>query len=130
MLLSSPVLVVYAELLLIIQFIYSLEFPDLPSYIQGVNLREVIGQQAFGENHFKDIVAKSLYTLMFWITLRQYVMERRQRPPSSTPTIEDAVQESFRITIGTHHGDGGGLIRFSWATGDELGINILYPKGF
>lgn len=110
MLLSSPVLVVYAELLLIIQFIYSLDFPDLPSYIQGVNLREVIGQQAFGENHFKDIIAKSSYTLMFWITLRQYVMERQKRPVSGTPTIEDAAQESFRITIGTHHGDGTILI--------------------
>jgi len=40
MLRSSPVLVLYAECLLIVQYIYSLEYP-FPEEVDGINLKEI-----------------------------------------------------------------------------------------
>ncbi|CAG7819154.1 unnamed protein product [Allacma fusca] len=99
MLVSSPGLAIYAELLLLAQYVYSLNLTDdeLPVSVSGVDFAE-IGLLKNSKNACVTILIKSLYTMMFWITLRQFVMERKERET----TIEDAAQESFRIiTVST-----------------------------
>ncbi|ODM97774.1 Piezo-type mechanosensitive ion channel component 2 [Orchesella cincta] len=106
MLVSSPGLVFYAEVLLFAQYIYSLNLTDdeLPQNVDGVNLAEIgLVKPTNEELPFHPILVKpnmffqSLYTLMFWVTLRQFVMEKKSR----RAVIEDAAQESFRITVTT-----------------------------
>lgn len=55
MLLSSPVLVIYAEVLLLIQYVYCLDYP-FPEVVDGVNLNEI--GLAKDPNCFKAIVIK------------------------------------------------------------------------
>ena len=59
MLVSSPGLVIYAELLLLAQYIYSLNLTDeeLPSEINGVDLTE-IGLQKKPQSACVDILVK------------------------------------------------------------------------
>ncbi|KAK8785710.1 hypothetical protein V5799_007925 [Amblyomma americanum] len=83
---SSPALVAYAELLLLLQYLYSLDLTDeeLPQKVNAVNLAQV-GLFKYGYNSYQPLAVKILYTIMFWITLRQYV-EHQRMPPA--PGIE------------------------------------------
>lgn len=79
---SSPALVAYAELLLLLQYLYSLDLTDqeLPQQVNAVNLAQV-GLFKYGYNSYQPLAVKMLYTIMFWITLRQYV-EHQRTPPT------------------------------------------------
>lgn len=79
---SSPALVAYAELLLLLQYLYSLDLTDeeLPQQVNAVNLAQV-GLFKYGYNSYQPLAVKMLYTIMFWITLRQYV-EHQRTPPA------------------------------------------------
>ncbi|XP_045785092.1 piezo-type mechanosensitive ion channel component isoform X14 [Maniola jurtina] len=87
MLKTSPVLVFYAMLLLIAQYIYGMDLTEaeLPSNITEVNLRQIGLGRADGEPCV-PLLIKSLFTFMFWVTLRQRVQEMRQRRQSTVIT--------------------------------------------
>ncbi|XP_060599283.1 piezo-type mechanosensitive ion channel component 2-like isoform X3 [Ruditapes philippinarum] len=74
----SPIILIYAMALLIIQFVYGMNLTDneLPKEKDGVNLEEI------GLKKFKypclQLALQVVYTVMFWLTLRQYIRERRQ----------------------------------------------------
>ncbi|XP_038069758.1 piezo-type mechanosensitive ion channel component 1-like isoform X2 [Patiria miniata] len=77
---SSPLLVFYCQGLLLIQFVYGLNLTDdeLPSKIgtkNGVNLTE-IGLMKFQDPCF-PLALQLVYTLMLWLTLRQFLREKR-----------------------------------------------------
>lgn len=93
---SSPALVTYAEILLIFQFIYSLNLTDdeLPTKIGKINLNQV-GFVKHYYNSYRALGIKILYTVVFWLTLRQYIEHQREiarnsqdenvRPPEQLP---------------------------------------------
>ncbi|XP_022080337.1 piezo-type mechanosensitive ion channel component 1-like [Acanthaster planci] len=75
---SSPLLVIYCEGLLLIQFVYGLDLNDseLPSVTKdGINLAE-IGLMKF-MYPCGPLALQLLYTVMLWLTLRQFLRERR-----------------------------------------------------
>ncbi|KAI8491933.1 hypothetical protein Bbelb_303060 [Branchiostoma belcheri] len=77
-LLSSPAFVIYAEVLLVIQFVYGLNLneEELPTKSSsGYNLEE-IGLIKY-QHTCLHLTAKILYTLMFWLTLRQHIWEKK-----------------------------------------------------
>ncbi|XP_075212450.1 piezo type mechanosensitive ion channel component isoform X3 [Lycorma delicatula] len=84
MLRSSPFLVFYAEILLIVQYIYgmNLNSNELPSHIKGFNLKQ-IGFEKLTHFTLKPLLIKTLFTLMFWMTLRQYNQEKWEERNSS-----------------------------------------------
>ncbi|XP_045536669.1 piezo-type mechanosensitive ion channel component isoform X2 [Papilio machaon] len=84
MLKTSPVLVFYAMLLLIAQYIYGMNLyeSELPSNITEVNLRQIGVGRGEGEPCV-PLLIKSLFTCMFWVTLRQRVHELRVRRQSA-----------------------------------------------
>lgn len=105
MLKSSPFVVIYAELLLIAQFIYGMHLPDdiIPTRVatKGISLRQI--------GFIKDpclpcltLLMKSIFTLMFWITLRQLAQERKQQRQSST--LADMVAP-LQVTLGAATAD-------------------------
>ncbi|CAB3377428.1 Hypothetical predicted protein [Cloeon dipterum] len=100
MLRCSPALAVYAQLLLIAQYIYSLDLTneELPEAVDWVNLRQ-IGLIKPDTLPVKPLVVKSLFTLMFWVTLRQYMQERHEAKHSSA--LVGGVAEPFNITVTT-----------------------------
>ncbi|XP_041980305.1 piezo-type mechanosensitive ion channel component isoform X3 [Aricia agestis] len=78
MLKTSPVLVCYAMLLLLAQYIYGMDLleSELPSNITAVNLQQIgLGREA-GEACV-PLLVKSVMACMFWVTLRQRVTELR-----------------------------------------------------
>ncbi|XP_052747026.1 piezo-type mechanosensitive ion channel component [Bicyclus anynana] len=87
MLKTSPVLVCYAMLLLIAQYIYGMNLTEaeLPSNITAVNLRQIGLSRPDGEPCV-PLLIKSLFTFMFWVTLRQRVQEMTQRRQSAAIT--------------------------------------------
>ncbi|XP_022834650.1 piezo-type mechanosensitive ion channel component isoform X2 [Spodoptera litura] len=84
MLKTSPILVCYAMLLLIAQYIYGMNLyeTELPSNITEVNLHQIGLGRVEGEPFF-PLLIKSLFTCMFWVTLRQRIQDIRQRRQSS-----------------------------------------------
>ncbi|XP_072936933.1 piezo-type mechanosensitive ion channel component isoform X3 [Epargyreus clarus] len=86
MLKTSPVLVCYAMLLLLAQYIYGMNLyeTELPSNItvHGVNLSQIGVGRPEGEACV-PLLIKSLFTCMFWVTLRQRVQELRARRQSA-----------------------------------------------
>ncbi|OQR80248.1 piezo-type mechanosensitive ion channel component 2-like, partial [Tropilaelaps mercedesae] len=76
---NSPALVIYAEILLIFQFIYSLDLTDeeLPTHIGKINLNQV-GFVKHGYYSYRALGVKIFYTIVFWLTLRQYVEHKRE----------------------------------------------------
>lgn len=80
----SPFIVTYATLLLIGQFVFNLNLTEdeLPNDINGVEFSQ-IGFTKTGELSSWHLLVKCLYTTMFWITMRQYMAERKQRRRSS-----------------------------------------------
>lgn len=102
MLRSSPFLVFYAWFLLLSAYIYSMDLTEeeLPSSIQGINLAQ-IGFQKVKVLPCNPLLVKCLYTVMFWITLRQYVQERKEARQSSA--LADMVAP-LQVTVGTAAG--------------------------
>ncbi|CAH1388778.1 unnamed protein product [Nezara viridula] len=104
MLRSSPFLVLYAIFLLLAQYIYGMNLTEeeLPQTIQGLNLKQ-IGFEKITHLPVKPLLIKTLFTLMFWITLKQYVIEKREaRNQSAMADIAAPLQ----IGVGTATGLG------------------------
>ncbi|XP_052758554.1 piezo-type mechanosensitive ion channel component [Galleria mellonella] len=99
MLKTSPVLVCYAMLLLLAQYIYGMNLTEaeLPSNITEVNLRQIGLGRSEGEACV-PLLIKSLFTCMFWVTLRQRVQELRQRRQSAVITDMAA---PLQLTVST-----------------------------
>ncbi|CAG9835083.1 unnamed protein product [Diabrotica balteata] len=99
MLMSSPFLVLYALFLLLSTYIYCLRLTDdeLPS---SVDLDEIGFQKPEGPA-FIPLLVKSLYTVMFWITLRQYMHEKMEQ--KQTSALADMVAP-LQVTVGTATG--------------------------
>ncbi|XP_071441072.1 piezo-type mechanosensitive ion channel component [Hetaerina americana] len=97
----SPFLVAYAELLLIAQYVYGMNLTDdeLPPSVEGINLAQ-IGFIKPKYLPFKPILIKSLYTVMFWITLRQYSQERWELKNAAS-TVVGVTAEPFVISVTT-----------------------------
>ncbi|XP_074605429.1 piezo type mechanosensitive ion channel component isoform X3 [Brevipalpus obovatus] len=74
---SSFALVLYAIFLLISQYIFSLDLTDqeLPLKIGNIELQE-IGFKKYHYLSYEPLALKTLFTLMFWITLRQHQEEK------------------------------------------------------
>lgn len=99
MLKTSPVLVLYAMLLLIAQYIYGMNLyeSELPSNITEVNLHQIgLGREA-GEPCV-PLLIKSMFTCMFWVTLRQRIQDIRQRRQSAV--ISD-MAAPLQLTVST-----------------------------
>ncbi|XP_023706983.1 piezo-type mechanosensitive ion channel component isoform X4 [Cryptotermes secundus] len=94
----SPFLVVYAIFLLLAQYIYGMDLTndELPDKVKGVNLRQ-IGFTRTTKLPCEPLFVKSLYTLFFWITLRQFMQERFER--RNTSALED-MAAPLQITVG------------------------------
>lgn len=103
MLRCSPVLVLYAWFLLISAYIYSMNLTEdeLPSKIDGWDMSQ-IGFIRNIEAPYKSLVIKCLYTVMFWITLRQFMKERIEARQSSA--LADMVAP-VQLTVGTATGE-------------------------
>ncbi|CAH1098787.1 unnamed protein product [Psylliodes chrysocephalus] len=98
MLSSSPFLVLYALFLLISAYIYSMNFneAELPTQAQGVDLEEIGFKKPEGPACI-PLLVKSLYTVMFWITLRQYMQEKMEK--RQTSALADMVAP-LQVTVG------------------------------
>ncbi|CAH1368339.1 unnamed protein product [Tenebrio molitor] len=99
MLRSSPFLVIYAWFLLISAYIYSMNLfeNELPSTVQGINLAQ-IGFQKITVLPCNPLLVKCLFTGMFWITLRQYVQERKAERQNNA--LAD-MAAPLQVTVGT-----------------------------
>ncbi|XP_076169043.1 piezo type mechanosensitive ion channel component isoform X2 [Ptiloglossa arizonensis] len=80
----SPFIVFYATVLLLVQYVYSMDLTEdeLPTEINGVKMSEI----GFSKPELLSrwhLVVKCLFISMFWITMRQYTAERTQRRRSS-----------------------------------------------
>ncbi|XP_013133441.1 PREDICTED: piezo-type mechanosensitive ion channel component [Papilio polytes] len=105
MLKTSPVLVFYAMLLLLAQYIYGMNLyeSELPSNITEVNLRQIGVGRGEGEPCV-PLLIKSLFTCMFWVTLRQRVQElrvRRQSAATATATATADLAAPLHLTAST-----------------------------
>ncbi|CAL1685704.1 unnamed protein product [Lasius platythorax] len=81
----SPFIVFYATLLLLGQYVYSMDLNDdeLPRVVSGVEISE-IGFSKADELSRWHLIVKCLFISMFWITMRQYMAERKRQQRSST----------------------------------------------
>ncbi|KAG5890381.1 hypothetical protein JTB14_029746 [Gonioctena quinquepunctata] len=102
MLHSSPFLVTYAWFLLLSAYIYSMDLnnDELPANIDGVDLSE-IGFVKVDVLPCGPLFVKCLYTVMFWVTLRQYMQERAEARQSSA--LADMVAP-LQVSVGTAAG--------------------------
>ncbi|XP_013104296.2 piezo-type mechanosensitive ion channel component isoform X3 [Stomoxys calcitrans] len=87
---SSLFIVIYAELLLIAQYIYGMDLTndELPSkiYITGINLQQ-IGFERPKDNEMQPcvpLIVKTSFLLMFWVTMRQFFKEKTEKRRDST----------------------------------------------
>lgn len=78
---SSPGLVVYAELLLLVQYVYGLQLTD-----DELPLQDPTGTFDYSELGLKKwqfpflhLGAQTLFTWVFWVTLRQHIREKRMK---------------------------------------------------
>ncbi|ALC38217.1 Piezo [Drosophila busckii] len=101
---SSPFIVIYAELLLVAQYIYGMDLnnDELPTKVStaGINLQQ-IGFDRPIENHMRPCVpllVKTAFVLMFWVTSRQFFKEKRDRRRDST--LADIIAP-LQITVGS-----------------------------
>lgn len=83
----SPFVVIYAEFLLIAQYLYcmNLNENELPSHVDttGINLSQ-IGFIRYKTYPCGPLLLKTLFTFTFWLTLRQMKYEDTSRRQSST----------------------------------------------
>ncbi|GFQ76286.1 piezo-type mechanosensitive ion channel component [Trichonephila clavata] len=93
---SSPALVFYAECLLLLQYIFGLNLSEdeLPSK----NVAQ-IGLVKYGDLSYQPLAIKMLYTVMFWITMRQFFEERQQS--NERNIAEGLTLEPFNISYNT-----------------------------
>ncbi|XP_058452791.1 piezo-type mechanosensitive ion channel component isoform X2 [Malaya genurostris] len=100
MLNSSPFLVIYAELLLLAQYLYGMKLTDdeLPSTVNitGINLAQ-IGLIKYRDYPCLPLMIKSLFTTMFWISMRQMIQERQME--RRTSAIAD-LAAPLQVTVG------------------------------
>ncbi|XP_043265377.1 piezo-type mechanosensitive ion channel component [Colletes gigas] len=80
----SPFIVLYATLLLLGQYVYSMDLTDeeLPTEINGIKMSEI----GFSKPDLLSrwhLIVKCLFISMFWITMRQYTAERTLQRRSS-----------------------------------------------
>ncbi|XP_030079262.1 piezo-type mechanosensitive ion channel component isoform X3 [Drosophila hydei] len=99
---SSPFIVLYAELLLVAQYIYGMDLNnnELPTKTAGINLQQ-IGFERPIENHMRPcvpLIVKTAFVLMFWVTSRQFFKEKRDRRRDST--LADIIAP-LQITVGS-----------------------------
>ncbi|KAH8376905.1 hypothetical protein KR093_002071 [Drosophila rubida] len=101
---SSPFIVLYAELLLVAQYIYGMDLnnSELPTRVPtaGINLQQ-IGFERPIENHMRPcvpLIVKTAFVLMFWVTSRQFFKEKRDRRRDST--LADIIAP-LQITVGS-----------------------------
>ncbi|XP_042283733.1 piezo-type mechanosensitive ion channel component 2 isoform X1 [Thunnus maccoyii] len=76
--LSSPFMVAYGNLLIVLQYIYSFE-----------NMEEVSGFFLKKENPFHSLSSKVLCLLSFWLLLRQTLTERREKQKEESAGLSD-----------------------------------------
>lgn len=102
MLATSPFLVVYAWFLLLSAFIYSMNLTEeeLPSKLDNFDLAE-IGFVKVTTYPCAPLFVKSLYTVMFWVTLRQFMQERLEA--KQTSALAD-MAAPLQVTVGTATG--------------------------
>ncbi|XP_026827290.1 piezo-type mechanosensitive ion channel component isoform X4 [Ooceraea biroi] len=95
----SPFIVFYATLLLLGQYVYSMDLTDqeLPTVVSGIEISEIgfIKADKLSRWH---LIVKCLFISMFWITLRQYMTERKQQKRSSA--LKDMVAP-LHISVST-----------------------------
>ncbi|XP_030554837.1 piezo-type mechanosensitive ion channel component isoform X8 [Drosophila novamexicana] len=101
---SSPFIVLYAELLLVAQYIYGMDLnnDELPTKVStaGINLQQ-IGFERPIENQMRPcvpLIVKTAFVLMFWVTSRQFFKEKRDRRRDST--LADIIAP-LQITVGS-----------------------------
>ncbi|XP_055598919.1 piezo-type mechanosensitive ion channel component-like isoform X5 [Uranotaenia lowii] len=108
MLNSSPFLVIYAELLLLAQYVYGMKLTDdeLPSSVNitGINLAQ-IGFIKYRDYPCLPLLIKSSFTTMFWISLRQMIQEKQME--RRTSTIAD-MAAPLQVTVGAATAAGSG----------------------
>ncbi|XP_043794747.1 piezo-type mechanosensitive ion channel component isoform X2 [Apis laboriosa] len=80
----SPFIVFYSMLLVIVQYVYSMDLTEeeLPTQINGIQVSE-IGFIKTDQLSCWHLVVKCLFLSMFWITMRQYTVERSRERRSS-----------------------------------------------
>ncbi|XP_033236593.1 piezo-type mechanosensitive ion channel component isoform X21 [Drosophila pseudoobscura] len=100
---SSPFIVLYAEVLLVAQYIYGMDLNnnELPTKVTtaGINLQQ-IGFERPIENHMRPcvpLIVKTAFVLMFWVTSRQFFKEKRDR---RRDTMADIIAP-LQITVGS-----------------------------
>lgn len=69
---------------------------ELPTQAQGVDLEEIGFKKPEGPACI-PLLVKSLYTVMFWITLRQYMQEKMEK--RQTSALADMVAP-LQVTVG------------------------------
>lgn len=74
---------------------------ELPSEIENINFAQ-IGFEKVTFLPCKQLFVKCLYTTMFWITLRQYMKERKEA--KQTSALADMVAP-LQVTVGTATGE-------------------------
>ncbi|XP_070139489.1 piezo-type mechanosensitive ion channel component isoform X4 [Drosophila kikkawai] len=101
---SSPFIVLYAEVLLVAQYIYGMDLTnsELPTKVStaGINLQQ-IGFERPIENQMRPcvpLIVKTAFVLMFWVTSRQFFKEKRDRRRDST--LADIIAP-LQITVGS-----------------------------
>ncbi|XP_070072132.1 piezo-type mechanosensitive ion channel component isoform X2 [Drosophila takahashii] len=101
---SSPFIVLYAEVLLVAQYIYGMDLnnDELPTSVPtaGINLQQ-IGFERPIENQMRPcvpLIVKTAFVLMFWVTSRQFFKEKRDRRRDST--LADIIAP-LQITVGS-----------------------------
>lgn len=105
MLKSSPFIVFYSLFLLLATYIYCLDLnnDELPAYVStpGINLAQ-IGFIRYTEFPIFHILLKSLFIIMFWITMRQMFVEHKEKRQKST--LADMVAP-LQVTVGAATAD-------------------------
>lgn len=95
----SPFVVIYAEFLLITQYLYCMNLTEdeLPSYVdtKGINLAQ-IGFIRYTTYPCVPLLLKTLFTVTFWLTLRQMKYEATLDRQNSTLTHLAA---PFHVTV-------------------------------
>ncbi|XP_058135566.1 LOW QUALITY PROTEIN: piezo-type mechanosensitive ion channel component 1 [Dasypus novemcinctus] len=99
-LLCAPFLLLYGMALCVLRYVWAMDLrPELPRALGPVSLRQL------GLEHTRypclDLGAMLLYTLTFWLLLRQFVKEkllRRAKPPAELAEVAVAEAEPVRPT--------------------------------
>ncbi|XP_043222401.1 piezo-type mechanosensitive ion channel component-like isoform X1 [Amphibalanus amphitrite] len=102
---SSPFLVTYAQLLVLLQFVYCLDLTDqeLPVKINNFDLRDVVYKPA--SFPCETLSLQLVFTTIFWLTLRQYLQEERERhndlhlTPRRRLSLDDGLLKRWGVVL-------------------------------